>query len=58
MCECYQVGGPFIAEDPDCSIHGLASIGRTDRIEAIIERAIAGEISAYSAAQEIEEEWY
>jgi hypothetical protein len=21
-CECYQIGGRFIAEDPDCSIHG------------------------------------
>ena len=21
-CECYRVGGPFIAEDPDCPIHG------------------------------------
>ena len=21
-CECYQVGGRFIAEDPDCPIHG------------------------------------
>lgn len=22
MCECYQIGGRFIAEDPDCPIHG------------------------------------
>ena len=22
MCECYRIGGPFIAEDPDCPIHG------------------------------------
>lgn len=21
-CDCYRVGGPFIAEDPDCPIHG------------------------------------
>jgi hypothetical protein len=21
-CECYQVGGRFIAEDPDCPAHG------------------------------------
>lgn len=21
-CECYQIGGPFIAEDPDCPAHG------------------------------------
>ena len=28
-CECYQVGGPFIAEDPDCVIHGFAHGDRT-----------------------------
>jgi uncharacterized protein YlxW (UPF0749 family) len=22
-CECYQVGGRFIAEDPDCPAHGV-----------------------------------
>lgn len=27
MCECFQVGGPFISEDPDCPIHGA------DRVE-------------------------
>lgn len=21
-CQCYQIGGPFIAEDPDCPAHG------------------------------------
>jgi hypothetical protein len=23
MCKCFQIGGPFIAEDPDCPIHGV-----------------------------------
>lgn len=22
MCECYKIGGPFIAEDPECPVHG------------------------------------
>ena len=22
MCDCYRIGGPFIAEDPDCPTHG------------------------------------
>jgi hypothetical protein len=22
MCECYKIGGRFIAEDPDCPAHG------------------------------------
>lgn len=21
-CQCHQIGGPFIAEDPDCPSHG------------------------------------
>jgi hypothetical protein len=25
MCECYQIGGRFIAEDPDCPVHGTAA---------------------------------
>lgn len=22
MCDCYKVGGPWVAEDPDCPVHG------------------------------------
>jgi hypothetical protein len=22
-CQCYKIGGPFIAEDPDCPAHGI-----------------------------------
>ena len=22
MCQCFQIGSPFIAEDPDCPVHG------------------------------------
>jgi hypothetical protein len=25
MCECYKIGGPWIAEDPDCPVHGYAA---------------------------------
>lgn len=32
MCECYQIGGPFIAEDPDCPVHGVG--GYAERLEA------------------------
>jgi hypothetical protein len=36
MCECYQIGGRFIAEDPDCEVHGTqaqieAEIGERER---------------------------
>jgi hypothetical protein len=26
MCECYRVGGRFIAEDPDCPTHGVLAV--------------------------------
>jgi hypothetical protein len=22
-CDCYRIGGPFIAEDPGCPVHGV-----------------------------------
>ena len=27
-CECYRIGGPFIAEDPKCPIHGYEAQAR------------------------------
>ena len=29
-CECYKVGGPFIAEDPECPEHGYAAQRQND----------------------------
>ena len=58
MCDCYQVGGPFISEDPDCPLHGSGSIGREDRIEEIVRRAGALEIDPSEAASLITEEIY
>lgn len=58
MCECFKIGGPWIAEDPSCPIHGASSNGREERIEQIVEQAIAGEITACTAATLIEEEFY
>jgi hypothetical protein len=31
MCQCYQIGGPFIAEDPDCPTHGTEAQAEADR---------------------------
>lgn len=28
VCQCYQIGGPFIAEDPECPQHGRAAGAR------------------------------
>lgn len=43
-CECYQIGGRFIAEDPDCPAHGtMAQIEASEREEEIrvLENKIA-----------------
>lgn len=58
MCECYQVGGPFVAEDLDCPIHGRQSVGREDRINSILERVRDGEVSPGEGTSLIMEEFY
>jgi hypothetical protein len=44
MCECYQVGGRFIAEDPECPVHGVEGQER-QREQEDMER----ELSAWRA---------
>lgn len=34
-CQCYQIGGPFIAEDPDCVVHGSAATSRERQLEEL-----------------------
>ena len=58
MCECYQIGGPWIAEDPNCPIHGHQSHGREDRIEAILERVRDGELTPSEGTTLVQEEYY
>jgi len=58
MCECYKIGGPFIAEYPDCHIHGSSSQGRDDKIISIIDRVVAGEITSDIASDMIDELYY
>jgi len=38
-CQCNRVGGPFVAEDPDCPAHGTEAKRRKERIEDLGERA-------------------
>jgi hypothetical protein len=35
MCECYQIGGRFIAEDPDCPEHGTEAQRDSTELEAL-----------------------
>lgn len=32
-CECYKIGGRFIAEDPDCLVHGREAVEERERVE-------------------------
>jgi hypothetical protein len=38
MCQCYQIGGPFIAEDPDCEVHGREAQRAAEDRDVLIER--------------------
>lgn len=42
MCDCYKVGGPWIAEDPDCPVHGrdaqLRDQWEEEKAQAVEER--------------------
>lgn len=43
MCECYQVGVPFVAEAPDCPAHGTAAQlerGRREREASLLEAEV------------------
>lgn len=35
-CQCHQIGGPFIAEDPDCPAHGREAQREAQRREQLI----------------------
>ena len=49
-CECYQIGGPWIAEDPNCPAHGRGGLqDELEEAEAVIEQ-LREEISALRAA--------
>lgn len=39
-CDCYQIGGSWIAEDPDCPEHGSEAQQRRERFEQV-ERELA-----------------
>ena len=34
-CECYKIGGLFIAEDPDCPAHDRESQEEAQRVEML-----------------------
>lgn len=58
-CECYQIGGRFIAEDPDCPAHGTAAQAERasfetdrDRLVRRLERAMEDGEDLYDVARD------
>lgn len=37
-CQCYQIGGPFIAEDPGCPAHGTTAQAEREQHEDLAAR--------------------
>ena len=46
-CQCHQIGGPFIAEDPDCPAHGREA-QRADEVRDSIIRDLRESIEGAS----------
>jgi hypothetical protein len=53
QCECYKIGGPFIAEDPNCPKHGTEA----QRDAEELEQALSITFEEYRASLE-EGEYY
>ncbi len=39
MCDCYKIGGPWIAEDPNCPVHGIEAQRRSAALDDLQEQA-------------------
>lgn len=40
MCDCYKIGGPWIAEDPNCPVHGTQAQRKRDEASDLRKRII------------------
>lgn len=63
-CECFQIGGPFIAEDPDCPAHGYGGMqeqiddleNERDVLRANLESLKQYDIQTFSDAKALHDE--
>jgi hypothetical protein len=53
MCECYKIGGRFIAEDPECPVHG-SEAQRSQREEESERQALEDRITALEEIVELQ----
>lgn len=50
-CECHRIGGPWVAEDPDCPRHGLAAQARARELDAVRDQV--SKVSTLEEAREL-----
>ncbi len=50
-CECHRIGGPWVAEDPDCPRHGLAAQARARELDAVRDQV--SKVSTVEEAREL-----
>jgi hypothetical protein len=46
-CQCYQIGGPFIAEDPTCPAHGIDAQREREETDTLLHAAVAGSVHQF-----------
>jgi hypothetical protein len=51
MCDCYRIGGPWIAEDPNCPVHGTEA--QRKRKEASDLRSKIENATTFEGLQEV-----
>jgi len=50
-CECHRIGGPWVAEDPDCPRHGVAAQARARKLDAVRDQV--SKVSTVEEAREL-----
>lgn len=50
-CECHRIGGPWVAEDPDCPRHGVAAQARARELDAVRDQV--SKVSTLEEAREL-----
>ncbi len=50
-CECHRIGGPWVAEDPDCPRHGLVAQARARELDAVRDQV--SKVSTVEEAREL-----
>lgn len=55
MCDCYIIGGPWIAEDPNCPVHGREAVREREAKEQEADEMEARIVDLETRIKELEE---